>query len=300
MSYHYTSTYWILNFIINGITKPIKVKKVMQTVFFSYSFSAFNSESDIKIISTSYKRKNDVKKINTKIKATLVAGALSVMSGSVFANSNGSALDYSVDYSLGIRVADVLPTYPRPYRKIKVGKPCQRLWSNTGDIESISILWEKAFKRAVDLINRTNTIPLEWVGKKCTGLDISIYGTEKAMFDNWDNPNNNDVNYVTFAEANTPTSTRVGNFIVLNKYVNNDFIRPWAYVPSMDKRYNTALHELLHTLGLSHSFTYDGQQVPGTESLMDNTLESSIVTKYLSNKIDMSPNDIKGLEYIYN
>jgi hypothetical protein len=87
-----------------------------------YNALTFNDEGEIKIMLTSNsKRKNDVRKLNTKIKATLVACAM-VCSGSVFA-------------------AELPP--PSGYSKIKNGAGADLYSDSTG----------KVYVQVVDLLN---------------------------------------------------------------------------------------------------------------------------------------------------
>lgn len=208
-------------------------------------------------------------------KAALTAIVLGGMSTSVLAAN--------LEIKNGHRMNDSLP-YPNSAQNLTLG-----LWCGYEDVE-ISNNWKKAFKEAaVNITNSVENVGLRWLDE-CNYVDINVF-----VYDgDWSSGN-----WFTsiVADAELGSSNGVGSYIRLNPSYDG-FGHPSTHAFKV----HTAMHEILHTLGLNHTYTTEGLEVPGTDN-SNEVLQDSTTILLPSDKSKvtvLSKLDIKALNYIYN
>lgn len=187
------------------------------------------------MLTSQFKRKNDVKKLNTKIKATLVACAM-VCSGSVFA-VDYCTYGYKHNYSTptkeqveNIRIALNFNT---------IGKP----------------EWKKSIEDATSFLNSK----FQEMGVKINYTFVSIEEDYDMDIVTRRGSRNADLNSSN-AAAKAGTSNGVGDRIMINSdFEATDF--------TINQRRAIIMHELLHTLGVLHTNESIGVLLYGTNQL---------------------------------
>lgn len=163
--------------------------------------------------------------------------------------SSGSVFAVDLDPYYGPRQAPDIPSV-NMVQNLTVGPACVSILNNS---YTVTNGWKTAFQYAINQINSSGSaVHMQWVENECsTRKDIVVYAHDyEGDGTTWEA---ND-----FAYADIGNSNEVGSFVLINPEVNTDSF--WSIMNS-DRKINSAMHELMHNLGIMHIYTSDGLPV---------------------------------------
>jgi hypothetical protein len=214
-------------------------------IYYEYNTFAFNDEGEIKIMLTSNSKGNDVRKLNTKIKAVVMAASVMVCSGSVFADNQKNKDSFVYDYASCDTGRD--GSYNDNYKK------GYRIISPRYSFDNISYYvnpdmgyqWVQYAEQAAAKINAIGS-----------SLNVTIVST---MTPGSSHIYHYNLGQCVSAGALPPSNGKIGKEIQINPDLSGS---------SDNEIVATLIHEMLHTVGFKHAAQDDkGAYISNTDHI---------------------------------